>query len=552
MNVDGIEVEKRKSRTKWLIVWLIAAVPVMLISIVILDRNLPSPPLVVSKATTRITSPLDKNGLPDYVAYLRALESEGVTAENNAAIPLWRAMWPGDLDAEYHEPFCKALGMSVPTYPDVLGEQYTAIFEQIEGESQDESEDDADGTYGGRGERIDDLMTTTCSAPWTTEQVPKLARWLQANQERIDLLVDAGHREKYYSPTPQSTVGSQEYSLIETLMPDVNLLRNAARILSCRAMWHAGEGRSAEAWRDLEAAYGIAQHSSGKHTLVQQLVGGAIEGMAANCLPHLLHESSPSAELAREILGGLQSRPLPMDLAKSIDIGERSMCLDALKRMAVPSNDGASQFGMEDLGVDYAQPLRFSAGARMDWNQVFRNVNGWYDRIMEVTRLPRDEREAALAQLEADFQSTEPSPVMMAFSLVNASARTEALSAMFAGLFIPAITSVTKAEVRQEASRTLSITAAALAVFRAENGKYPESLDAIVPSIVSTIPLDPYSGQPPIYQRRGDGYLLYSVFENKTDDGGDDPSGEIINGEWVSEEADVPGNQTDMVIRVPR
>ena len=48
----------------------------------------PSPPIVVSEETTYITEPLADDGLPDYAGYLLAKGREGVTVENNAAVPL--------------------------------------------------------------------------------------------------------------------------------------------------------------------------------------------------------------------------------------------------------------------------------------------------------------------------------------------------------------------------------------------------------------------------------------------------------------------------------
>ena len=49
----------------------------------------------ISKETTYITEPLRKDGYPDYVAAMNQRLSQGVTPENNAAVPFWKAMGPG-------------------------------------------------------------------------------------------------------------------------------------------------------------------------------------------------------------------------------------------------------------------------------------------------------------------------------------------------------------------------------------------------------------------------------------------------------------------------
>jgi hypothetical protein len=79
-------------------------------------------------------------------------------------------------------------------------------------------------------------------------------------------------------------------------------------------------------------------------------------------------------------------------------------------------------------------------------------------------------------------------------------------------------------------------------------------LEELVPAILPTVPLDLYTEQPFIYQRKDDGgYLLYSVSDNGIDDGGTNRDGEIINGEWVEEEPDdFDREATDEVLRVPQ
>lgn len=85
---------------------------------------------------------------------------------------------------------------------------------------------------------------------------------------------------------------------------------------------------------------------------------------------------------------------------------------------------------------------------------------------------------------------------------------------------------------------------------------YPESLGHLVPSILPTIPIDSYSEQPLIYERRNDGYLLYSVGKNGVDDNGVDVTGRIYDGEWLHLGELPPGGRDvdnfDLVVRMPQ
>jgi len=57
--------------------------------------------------------------------------------------------------------------------------------------------------------------------------------------------------------------------------------------------------------------------------------------------------------------------------------------------------------------------------------------------------------------------------------------------------------------------------------YRLAHGKWPTTLDAIVPQYLSAVPLDPFSGQPLLYRLLPDGVAIYSVGANGVDDQGD-------------------------------
>ena len=77
-------------------------------------------------------------------------------------------------------------------------------------------------------------------------------------------------------------------------------------------------------------------------------------------------------------------------------------------------------------------------------------------------------------------------------------------------------------------------TVLALSLYRSEAGSYPDSLEALVPKYLPALQIDPFDGKPIRYRRQGEGYVLYSVLENKTDDGG------VFRKEGVRGELDWP------------
>ncbi len=70
------------------------------------------------------------------------------------------------------------------------------------------------------------------------------------------------------------------------------------------------------------------------------------------------------------------------------------------------------------------------------------------------------------------------------------------------------------------AARRLLASSLAVRAYCADEEGLPDSLQQLVPKYLPTAPLDPYSHGPLAYRRQGNGYLLYSVGPDGTDDGG--------------------------------
>ncbi len=68
----------------------------------------------ISKETTFVTGPVDKDGYIDYVAALNERLRQGVTPENNANVLIWKALGPRPEGTTLGAEFCKLMGMQVP------------------------------------------------------------------------------------------------------------------------------------------------------------------------------------------------------------------------------------------------------------------------------------------------------------------------------------------------------------------------------------------------------------------------------------------------------
>ncbi|MCI0492137.1 MAG: hypothetical protein L0Z07_04280, partial [Planctomycetes bacterium] len=139
--------------------------------------------------------------------------------------------------------------------------------------------------------------------------------------------------------------------------------------------------------------------------------------------------------------------------------------------------------------------------------------------------------------------------------------RSKLVSAKMLAMCLPPVSAATDVEDRANCTIELTRLAAALAVYRAEHGAYPEKLDELAPGVLGELPVDLYNAKPFVYKRTDDGYLLYSAGENGTDDGGSHEQWEILEGRSLNDLDDaeaeklrpkIPAGTDDISIRVPR
>ena len=326
-----------------------------------------------------------------------------------------------------------------------------------------------------------------------------------------------------------------------------------ARALNLRAMHHAGEGRLDMAWADAVATHRFARLAANDPTIIGQLVAIAVDGVACSTTRIILQDPDLDKQLARRMLAELQELPALEGVADSLDGLERVLFVDLCVRIAQGKEQYSALSGRAGGG---ATPVDYLSRAKCDWNVVLRTGNQWYDRIASAARLPtRLERQQEFAQIDQELSVSAAklkSPTAWLGGVVNLEKRSELMAAAMVELMMTIYTVPSRAEDRAETQLDLTIIAAALAVHRAKHGEYPEALEELVPEILTEQPLDLYSEAPFLYERKeDDGYLLYSVFENGKDDGGDYYTGEIVDGEWVDEPGVIDMEDSDLVIRVP-
>lgn len=114
------------------------------------------------------------------------------------------------------------------------------------------------------------------------------------------------------------------------------------------------------------------------------------------------------------------------------------------------------------------------------------------NRVSDATALPYYEAKPIFDQIEED---------------IAALPRTRILSRML----LPNITSFADAQARHEATLGLMQVGLSIEHYHGQHGVYPETLEEIAPILNGPIPIDPYTGQPFVYEPGQDEFTLYSA-----------------------------------------
>lgn len=490
----------------------------LLIPLSTLNAQETSVPIERSIETTHIIEPVRADGLIDYVEALSRIQREGVTPENNSVVMFRRAFGYRELSGEATAEYFSQLGME-PLPEDgnyLIGTQeYVDSLEVpvLPGPTTDEPDP----------RRIVLIQHGDAQIrPWTAEEFPLVARWIELNDEPLKFIVEGSQRPKYFSPL----VPSQGMAMA-IMLPDVQNSREAARLLCTRAMLKLGEGNVDAAWDDVLTCHRMARLTAQGPTLIDALVSFAVDSTAFQC-DREIAQSGITAGQAIRFRNALSKLGYIDKITDCFDTGERFVYLDTVQRMPL---DGAAMLGSlvgDDDEVDSKFPspvLKAVLNGLVDWNVALRMGNKKYDVIAAAGRQStRLLRQPKFEKLNTELEQMEKDAAD--FNLATLLGGRAVISDKFGKIMITLLISsgVTRAFEAEDRCRTrmdLADCAYALAAFKAEhNNDYPEQLEQLMPNYLPEVPVDIYTGKPLIYRRSESGYLLYSVGTNLSDDGG--------------------------------
>ncbi len=272
-----------------------------------------------------------------------------------------------------------------------------------------------------------------------------------------------------------------------TLLPAHQETRSIARLMSLSGHVHAHDGKSQETLRDVSAIFVLSESLRGDPLVILQLLRIANHAigcqLVADMLPHCqwndtelqnLQITIGRADFRSDMLGAMH--------------GERAMFLDASDRFPYPQS-------------------------------LFRKANKL--KAIELFKELTEGLETSWTEAIKRHQKVDAELKGMAANTVSGLTYMSMIQ-ILPGIY-QAVNSGTKAEARQNCC----IATIAAYRFRLKHGTLPKTLTDLKDFIPDADPskssrlIDPFDEQPLRLTNKGDGVVIYSVGENRADDGGD-------------------------------
>jgi hypothetical protein len=290
------------------------------------------------------------------------------------------------------------------------------------------------------------------------------------------------------------------------LLPEMQSLRTAARLLVLDARREAADGNAADALHDVARIQRIGRHSSSEPLLISNLVGLAIDAMALETLAKVL------PTLRKSDLAALDSS-------------------DIRDLVTTPPALASHYYGEEAFGLSTFADMTDSRFGVANALEMFANQprQPFLFRILPLTLLYR------VFFLEADLSGyrsimrkyqqlaagSEPYPEVKKKTDAMEKELWDRSPGMMSSLIVPALGGVFRAQAQDVARQRAATALVAATKQRLETGAAPETFDELAAQLVPPASRDPFTAdQPLVLKQTDDGLLVYSIGPDGEDDGG--------------------------------
>ena len=325
--------------------------------------------------------------------------------------------------------------------------------------------------------------------PLTKETENIIAQYLSDNQKTLEMLHEAAALEH----------GRYLVDLSFDLAPPVMNRVKGVKLLNLEAIIHAEKNESQSAIRSLTSSLGLAKSFSEEPIIVSQLSRISCQARTVSILERVMNRTDLTdeqlADLSQAVANAQEQSSLGISRAF---VGERCQTLSVFRKPGSLAGIVIGSHGQtSDIPVPILEVYKALGLADMDAVDYLDMMKGY----IKATQLPPHLRQEAVEAVKPKRESIPKTRILL---------RT----------FMPALDRIITMDLRNIAGLRTAQAAIAIQRYRLATGKFPETLNDLVPDYLELVPTDPFDGKELRYKKLETGYFVYSIGEDLSDDGG--------------------------------
>jgi hypothetical protein len=320
-------------------------------------------------------------------------------------------------------------------------------------------------------------------------------KFLSDNEKTLTLLHEAASIKHCRYPI--------EFSKESEPAPWLKNLRNCTRLLYLNVLIQCENNNSEKAIESILTNLSLAK-SSNVPLLIHQLVRIAVKATAYNSIERLVNRIQLTEEQLIRLSEGIKT-PGNDEGYKRALIGENCTGLFTFRgHVREVSERFGSQGGLSIF-------LAFWRLTGLNDRDAIKYIDIMQE-LMDAMELPANERLLVFNSIQNDVFNKKRGGVL-------------------ARMIMPAFGRIMQIDSRHLADLRATQTALAIERYRMAEGHLPESLDNLVPAFLEAVPIDPFDGQSLKYRTLEKGFVVYSIGDDLTDEGGAERDGRKRDGQ---------------------
>jgi len=317
--------------------------------------------------------------------------------------------------------------------------------------------------------------------------VASIGKVLQDNEAAIKLL-------RQGAAMPHCRYGVDFTAGHACLLPHIEHFKNATRLLCLEAVWGAEQGESQRAADAIVTSLRMADSLTKEPLLLSQLVRQSSRSLTLSTLEFLLNQMSLEekqlAQLERVLVAGHDPNAIVRALAGERCFGHAAF-LD-------PGAVGLSTTSGMRTPVAILVGCQRAVGLHDASWTIYLDL---MDEYIQAAQLPPWQRQEAAEVVEAKTAAVHQIHVMV-------------------HMLVPACARMIHIDMAGQARLQTARAAVGVERYRLAQEQWPERLVDLVGQHLVNVPKDPFDGKPLRYKKLDAGFVVYSVGQDREDDGG--------------------------------